>query len=180
MSNRRLDVSNAPSPDVLRRMRSDALRRLEQKWSNFQSEMRDAHPSWRLAGIDAETAADRALAVAGDALVNIKAELAVRQARGSIRGDAAPRKPVGFVHSPDYRSVSIQGTTYLLTPGQAHVVEILHRARKEGTPEVGIHYVLEKLGTPNSRWQDTFRDDYGAKDALIESGAKKGTLRLKI
>jgi hypothetical protein len=85
-----------------------------------------------------------------------------------------------FTHQEDYRSVTLRGQTYTLTSRQAQVVEILHRAYLDEKPDVAIDYILEKLGTQNSRWQDTFKRNPEARKALIRKGERKGTLRLNL
>jgi len=86
----------------------------------------------------------------------------------------------GLVHSQDYRSVTLGGHTHSLTGQQAQVIQILHEACKNGTPEVGSALILEQLGTPNSRLRDTFKTNQSAWRALIVSGRRKGTLRLNL
>jgi hypothetical protein len=85
-----------------------------------------------------------------------------------------------FSHSEDYRTVTVRGQTHLLTPRQAQMIEILHEARKNRTPEVSNAHILERLDTPNGRWQDTWKSNKEARDALIQGGARKGTLRLNL
>ncbi|HEY4739908.1 MAG TPA: hypothetical protein VIH76_04870 [Candidatus Acidoferrales bacterium] len=85
-----------------------------------------------------------------------------------------------FTHSPDYRSVSLRGKTYGLTTRQAQMIQILHEQHEQGNPDVGKDFVLEQLGTRNSRWQDTFKSNRQAREALITTGSKRGTLRLNI
>jgi hypothetical protein len=86
----------------------------------------------------------------------------------------------GFSHSPDYRTVTVHGETYTLTARQAQITEILHRAHEDGNPDVSTAHILEALETKGSRWQDTFRTNRKAKSALIQGGARRGTLRLKL
>jgi hypothetical protein len=86
---------------------------------------------------------------------------------------------VPFRHSESYNSVTIRGETFTVTPRQAQFIEILHQAHTNGNADVSIDLILEKLETPNSRWQDTWRSSSKAKKALIKS-ARKGTLRLNL
>jgi hypothetical protein len=90
--------------------------------------------------------------------------------------------PTGdFSHSDDYRSVTLGGKTYNLTGRQAQFITILHTAFQTGKPDVAIDYILEQLGTPNARWQDTWRSNKEARTALIKGGTtRKGTLSLKL
>lgn len=85
-----------------------------------------------------------------------------------------------FSHSPDYRSVSLRGKTFSLTPRQAQIIEMLYNAHKKGTPELGQHYILEELESQASRLRDAFRSRPEAWDALIMKGKTKGTYRLNI
>jgi hypothetical protein len=96
---------------------------------------------------------------------------------GRPRGDKLGE---GFSHSPDYRSVTIRGKPHTLTARQAQMIQILHEAEKKGTPDVSIAYIQEQLETRNSRWQDTWRSNSEARKALIKTGARRGTLRLKL
>jgi hypothetical protein len=85
-----------------------------------------------------------------------------------------------FSCSEDYRSVTIRGTTHTLTSRQAHIIQILDESRRNGHPDVGKDYLLEKLETPNSRVRDSFKSDPSAWKALIRIGTKKGTYRLNV
>ena len=89
-----------------------------------------------------------------------------------------------FTHSADYRSVTVRSETHKLTAQQAQMVEILHEAYKNRTPDVSIALILERLekkgGKNSSRWQDTFRSNPTARKALITAGARRGTLRLNL
>jgi hypothetical protein len=95
-------------------------------------------------------------------------------------GGTAPSRPQVFTCSLDYRSVTIRETSYKLTPRQAHIIQILHEAHEGGNPEISIGHILERIETPNSRWQDSFKTNLGAKKALIRTGSRKGTLRLNL
>jgi hypothetical protein len=98
---------------------------------------------------------------------------------GVPESKSAKRSPI-FAHLDDYRSVTMRGKSYTLTSRQAQMIESLHRAHESGNADVSIDGILEKIGTPNSRWQDTFKSNPEAKKALIKSGARKGTLRLNL
>lgn len=115
-------------------------------------------------------------------LEKLQMEVARQRAEhaGIDRSRSENEQQGAFSHSPDYRSVSLNGVTYSLTPRQAQIVEILHVAYKDGKPHVANDYVLTELGTKCSRWQDTFRTNREARKALITSGARKGTLRLNV
>ena len=85
-----------------------------------------------------------------------------------------------FTHSEDYRSVSIRGKTHSLTSQQAHMIQILHEAHESGNSEVSIAHILEKFEKPSSRWEDTFKSNPEARQALIRPGRRKGILRLNL
>jgi hypothetical protein len=95
-------------------------------------------------------------------------------AEGKSNAAAGP-----FTHSADYRSVTVRGEPYTLTPEQAQIIEILHEAHRNGTPDISSDHIMERLGKGTSRWQDTFRSTPKAKQALIKS-IRKGTLRLNV
>jgi hypothetical protein len=97
---------------------------------------------------------------------------------GRLRSDAT--RDSAFTHSDDYRTVTLRGVTYTLTPRQAQIIEILHSAYESGQPDVSVHYILEKLETRNGRWQDTFKSNKKARQALISTGSGKGMLRLNL
>ena len=88
--------------------------------------------------------------------------------------------PEKFKHSEDYSSVSLNGKPFTLTPRQAQVIQLLHAAYENGTPEIGSQFILEKIETPNSRLRDTFRSNLDAWKTLVKAGTKRGTVRLNI
>jgi hypothetical protein len=85
-----------------------------------------------------------------------------------------------FTYSEDYRCVTVRGEAFTLTSRQAHMIQLLHRAHQNGKSEVSIHSILEELETETSRWQDTWRSNRKARESLIKSGARKGTLHLNL
>jgi hypothetical protein len=112
----------------------------------------------------------------------------LNQARVS-RGSSTPTnsdpqsnapKSEEFTHSEDYRSVTVRGQNFTLTSRQAQVIQILDENRRNGTPEVGKDYLLEKLETPNSRLRDSFKSNLPAWKILVKVGTKKGTFRLNV
>lgn len=98
----------------------------------------------------------------------------------AVRDRAATEESTLFTHSDDYRSVTLKGVQYTLTSGQAQIIQILNEARQSGNPSISIAFILEQLGTRNSRWHDIFRSNPEAKKALIGLGERKGTLRLNL
>jgi hypothetical protein len=85
-----------------------------------------------------------------------------------------------FNHSPDYRTVNLRGRGFTLTSQQAKVIEILHRAHAQGTPELSQDYILEEI-EGGSRLIDTFKSsNMEAYKSLITPGGKRGTVRLNL
>jgi hypothetical protein len=112
---------------------------------------------------------------------HLKLEIERRARGGGQPNENANGVELGkFTHSEDYRSVTLSGKDYELTSKQAQIIGILDRASQDEKPDVAIHNILEQLGTPNSRWQDTFKSNSEAKKALIRSGKRRGTLRLNL
>jgi hypothetical protein len=81
-----------------------------------------------------------------------------------------------FIHSDDYRSLWWNGAQFALSPGQAHVVQMLNEAGMNGTPDLGNAYILEQLERNNSRLRDTFKNSPLWNTLVISR--KKGTRRL--
>ncbi len=103
-----------------------------------------------------------------------------RQPRRIRRKSSTPvASKAKFTHSPDFRTVTLNGETYHLTSRGAQATQILHDAREQGTPELGTHYILEQLGTKNSRLRDTFKRSH-AWGKLIVAGERRGTVRLNL
>jgi len=88
-----------------------------------------------------------------------------------------------FRASPDYRSVNWCGEEISLSPMRAHVVEILHQAFLNGTPDVSQHYILETIGTTSTSLKEVFQEkdkESRIRGRLIIQGRTKGTVRLHI
>ena len=86
-----------------------------------------------------------------------------------------------FSHSPDYRSVSLRGQPFRLTPYEAQVIEILHKGVENGTPDLGLAYLIQEVCGSEanySRLKDIFRNDVARKTLIKKSG--KGLYRLNI
>lgn len=94
--------------------------------------------------------------------------------------NAPPEKDPPFKHSDDYRSIALNGENFTLTPQQARVIEILHRAHERGTPEIGKDFILEEIESTSNRLRDIFRSSPEAWKTLIAKGGKQGTYRLNI
>jgi len=131
---------------------------------------------------DVKAKQDNAVAEFGDVLTAIGGRRGwISEALGTPEGSKSTNaEAIRFDHTEDYRTVAIRGETYALTPRQAQMIQILHEAHENVTPDVAIDNVLERLETPNSRWQDMWRTSKEAQSALIQSGTRKGTLRLNL
>jgi hypothetical protein len=99
------------------------------------------------------------------------------QKEGLITTEIAENKTTA--HSADFCSVMARGESYTFTSRQAQAVQLLWENWEEGTPEVSQHYILEELGSPNSRLRDSFKKS-NAWGRLIVSGVRKGTIRLNL
>lgn len=85
-----------------------------------------------------------------------------------------------LVHSPDYRSVRLDGVTYELTTMQAQVVEFLTTQLENKTPAVSEQYILEGLlETKQTRLKDIFRNS-DAWGKLIVRGKARGTFQINL
>jgi len=84
-----------------------------------------------------------------------------------------------FTHSEDYRTVTLNGSEFVLTPNQAAVVQLLYEAHRNGTPALGQAYLLERTGSSGSRVRDVFKTGQ-AWGNLLGPGQRRGTIRLKL
>ena len=88
-------------------------------------------------------------------------------------------KPINdepFKHSPDYRTLSLHGTVYALSPQEAQVIEILNTAHEEELKYVTLSHLIQEVApdTSSKKLRDIFRDRE-AREALIKEGPRKGT-----
>jgi len=91
-----------------------------------------------------------------------------------------PTKRVAeFNHSDDYRSLSFEGKSHLLTHNQAIIVRILHEEYLQGLPEVSTTKLLRGIESETSRVRDSFKNSplWGT---LVKRGSKKGFYRLSL
>ena len=102
------------------------------------------------------------------------------EAEAMERPDSQPSAPRVFTHSSDYRSVTVRDENFTLTSRQAQVIQILDESRQDGHPDVGKDYLLEQLGSPNSRLRDSFKTNPRAWETLVKIGAKRATYRLNV
>jgi hypothetical protein len=98
------------------------------------------------------------------ALSNQKANLEWRLNEYSERAQIPSPSPLEpFVHSPDYRAITVNGESYCLTSNQALVVQFLHEQFERGVAGVAQATLLERIGSPSSRLRDSFRSGDGPK-----------------
>lgn len=84
-----------------------------------------------------------------------------------------------FRHSEDFRSVFLRGQEYTLTTQQAQIVEMLYDAHRNKTPDLSPEYILDRIGSPGSRFRDSFRNS-DAWGTLVVPGKRRGTYRLNL
>jgi len=86
-----------------------------------------------------------------------------------------------FKHSPDYRSVSLRGQPFSLTPIEAQVIKILHEVRENDTPDISLTYLIQEICGSESNYgklKDIFRNNDARKTLIKQSG--KGLYRLNV
>ncbi len=104
-----------------------------------------------------------------------KAEVPPELSTTDLQEQAHPR----FRHSPDFRSVNLDGRDLSLTARQAQAVQFLHDMRRNKTPEVGQGLILEKLESEYSGLRYVFKNS-PAWGTLVIPGSTKGSFRLNI
>jgi hypothetical protein len=93
---------------------------------------------------------------------------------------AQPTAP--FKHSPDFRSIlTYDGEFFTLTEKQAHVISELYNALESGTPELSQGFLIEAVygDVAENRIKKLFANNEAWK-TLIETGSRKGLVRLKV
>ncbi len=86
-----------------------------------------------------------------------------------------------FHMSEDSRTAVLHGVSYVLTPRQAQVVDVLYENYKQGMPELSQERILDRIGSESDKL--TLRDIFRNSDAwntLIVSGSRRGMYRLNI
>jgi hypothetical protein len=68
-----------------------------------------------------------------------------------------------FAHSEGYRTVTVSGKHYVLTPNQALIIQALHEASVKGTQAVSAAALRKSIGGHRSRIRDSFRSGDGRK-----------------
>jgi hypothetical protein len=90
-----------------------------------------------------------------------------------------------FQHSADYRSVACRGEAFTFTPAQAAIVQALHEAHRNKTPDLSQATLLELAGCETSnRVRDLFRVNNVMHPAwgtlIVPAPTGKGLLRLNL
>jgi hypothetical protein len=150
-------------------------------WGDRLQRLRQADPDWEAPSVGRQTEADFERERAETAVKQIRHALALRgklPTLGTSEGEKVIKRIELFTHSDDYRSVVIRGQNFTLTSRQAQVIQILDENRDNGHPDLSQDYILERLGTANSRLRDTFKTNRDAWKALVRPGSTKGTVRL--
>jgi hypothetical protein len=111
----------------------------------------------------------------------IRRLLKQRKAENDQRLKALKRKKQEgtFKYSDDYRWVRIRGRDYRLTPMQAQVIQILHKAYLDSKPELGVDRILAEIDARSSRLRDIFRSRPGSWGNLVKK-TSRGVVRLNI
>ena len=65
-----------------------------------------------------------------------------------------------FAHDDEYRSVSVSGVNYTLTPNGARIIQTLDRARVKGQ-SCSRKQLIGSSGTPTARLRDSFKNGPG-------------------
>src|SRR5262249_19053977 len=75
-----------------------------------------------------------------------------------------------FTHSPDCRCVTLRGRPYTMGPKQARVVQLLHEAWKQGTPDLSGSHLMESVECGSGKLSELFqqRDFSGAFSGFRE------------
>lgn len=109
---------------------------------------------------------------------------AAQSTRTAIFSDSpAAEVHKGFVHSDDYRAVTLKGKKYNLTPNQALIVASLHEAHLKRLSGVSKATLLKSIDAPDSRLRDSFRSGDGKtlwKNFVTRVGRGMYALRLPL
>lgn len=158
------------------------------KWEEMKSRMRDLQPH-----LDKPGSLTRAFifsppfTISKDRLKELALKLGERPSfffpqNEKINNDLSEKREQPgkkFEHSPDFRTVLMDGKKFTLTGKQAQAVELLYSDEK--FPDLGQSYILGEISpdTSTKRLRDIFNRNLKAWKALIEPGERKGTFRLK-
>src|SRR5262249_50532989 len=94
-------------------------------------------------------------------------------------GDASNVSVREFRHSKDFRSVTLNGETFLLTPREAQLIDLLAQARADGFPDVSEATILDRMGT-GKRVRDIFASRRRRIFKKLVRSDKWGTHRLNV
>jgi hypothetical protein len=103
--------------------------------------------------------------------------------RAALEQEAMAGASPDFHHSEDFRSVSVGDREFALTPRQAEVIQILYRAHRNRTPELGWAQIRAQLSTKIDSYPERLTDIFKRSDAwkeLIVSGRTRGSYRLNL
>jgi hypothetical protein len=159
---------------------------LEMAWYGQLANSERRAPGW-LIGWPEEVEQDIILAAperldaAGTWNIEKSISARIKEPRTRDQGpDAHPQLTASiFSFTSGSRSLTFRNQSYTLTPQQAEVIDSLNDAYRSGKPDVGKDEILEKIGSPNSRLQDTFRNS-GLWRTVIVPGKRRGTYRLNL
>ena len=85
-----------------------------------------------------------------------------------------------FIHSPDYRLVSLDGQAFALPKKPARIIQLLHRRWLTGLPDVSMDEIRERLNySSNTRLRDIFGNHREAMDVLVKKSSGS-TYRLNL
>lgn len=101
----------------------------------------------------------------------------------ALEQEATVGASADFHHSEDFRSVSVAGRGFALTPRQAEVVQILYRAHRNRTPELGWPQICAQLRTKIDSYPERLTDIFKRSAAwgkLIVPGKTRGSYRLNL
>ena len=116
-----------------------------------------------------------------EALPQAQQHLGIGRDTEGVAGKGSKNPEETFRHTPDYISVNLRGQQFTLSPRQAEVVQLLHEAYKNGTPDLHHEHIKARLAMGKSaQVRGRFREDPDTWKCLIATGRKKGTLRLNI
>ncbi len=106
-------------------------------------------------------------------------ETSITQSGHAVPGSSSEGAHPRFRHSPDFRSVNLDGREHSLTGRQAQVIEFLWEIYQNGTPEVSQGLILEHLESTYTDLRNVFKGN-PAWGGLVISGRTKGTYRLNL
>lgn len=182
------------SPIQLRGMSSVQLRRQLRPLIEFRQRMRRRYPSvpalWTRSANPAERETADSIEQAEQLIRDIEKELLTRKkisgagswsetdaVREAKEDEASTKKPI-FSASEDYRSVTYNGDSHILTQNQSIMVRLLHRAHLAGHPDVSKVQLLFAIESETSEVRNSFKKSPLWKTLIVSK--RKGTYRLDL